>query len=92
MKKELQGLEEGSETDIHLESLWVTLKKVSNWKTPGHDGIDEFWFKKFTFLHDRLALQMSKCKEANISEWMSKGKTIMIQKDPPYQKIHSQQL
>ena len=38
MGKEL-GLEEGLKAKIHHESLRATLKKVPNWKTPGHDGI-----------------------------------------------------
>ena len=37
-----------------------TLKKISNWKRPGHDGIHGFWFKKFTSIHDRLALDMNR--------------------------------
>ena len=28
------------------------LKKISNWKTPGHDGVHGFWFKKITSIHD----------------------------------------
>ena len=49
----------------------------------GHDGIHGFWFKKFTPIHDRLAVKMNSClPEADIPEWMTKGKTILIQKDP----------
>ena len=50
---------------------------------PGHDGIHGFWFKKFTFIHDRLVLEMNRCLQgAHIPEWMTKGKTPLIQKDP----------
>ena len=35
--------------------------KKTNWKTPGHDGIHGFWFKKFTSIHDGLALEMNRC-------------------------------
>ena len=56
MKKGLQRLEENPRTDIHLESLRTTLKNVRNWKTPGHEGIHGFWFKKLTSVNDRLAL------------------------------------
>ena len=60
-----------------------TLKLISNLKTPGHDGIHEFWFKKFTSIHDRLALEMNRyLQEAQVPDWMTKGKTILIQKDP----------
>ena len=39
MKKELQGLEEGSEVKIHQESIRATNKY---WKTPSYDGIHGF--------------------------------------------------
>ena len=58
MTRELEGLEEGPQAEIHIEQLKKTLKKISNWKKPGHDGIHGFWFKKFTSIHDRLALEM----------------------------------
>ena len=58
-------------------------KKISNWKTPGHDGIHGFWFKKLTPIHNRLTLEMNKCIQgAHMPEWMTKGKTTLIQKDP----------
>ena len=34
-------------------------KKISNWKTSGHDGIYRFLFKKFTNIH-KLALEMNR--------------------------------
>ena len=54
-----------------------------------YNGIHGFWFKRFTFIHDRLALQLCKClEEANIPEWMTKRKTTPIQKDPLPQRNH----
>ena len=49
MGKELEGLEERPKAKIHLDSL----KKVSNWKTPGYDGIHGYWFKKFSSVNYR---------------------------------------
>ena len=50
---------------------------------PGHDGNHGFWFKKFTSIHDRLALEMNRCLQgAQVFEWMTKRKTTLIQKDP----------
>ena len=47
------------------------------------DGIDGFWFKKFTSIHDRLALEMNRRLQGTyVSEWMTKGKTTLNQKDP----------
>ena len=55
----------------------------NNWKTPGHDGIHGFWFKKFASIHDRLALEMNRClQDAQVHDWMTKGKTTLFQKDP----------
>ena len=83
MEKELQGLEEAPKAKIRLNLLRATLKKVPNLKTPGHDGIHGYWFKKFTTIHDRLAIEMNRClEETYISEWMTKGKTTLIPKDP----------
>ena len=49
----------------------------------GHDGIHGFWFKKFTSIHHRLALDMNRCLQgAQVPDWMTKGKTTLIQKDP----------
>ena len=39
--------------------------------------------KKFTSIHDRRALIMNRCLQgAQVLEWMTKGKTTLIQKDP----------
>ena len=72
MTRELEGLEESPKAEMHIKLL----KKILNWKTPGHDGIHGFWFKKFTYIHDRLALEMNRCQQdAQVSDWMNKGKT-----------------
>ena len=83
MTRKLEGLEEGPKVEIHIELLKNTLEEISNWKTPGHDGIHGFWFKKFTSIHDRLALEMNwSQQDAQVPDWMTKGKTTLIQKDP----------
>ena len=83
MTRALEGLEEGPKAEIHIELLKKTLKKISNWKTPGHDGINGLWFKKFTPIHDRLALEMNRClQDAQVPDSMTKGKITLIQKNP----------
>ena len=42
MGKEFKGLEDRPKA--RLNSLRATVKKVPNWKTPGHDGIHGYWF------------------------------------------------
>ena len=83
MTRELEGLKEGPKAEIHIELPKKTLKKISNWKTPEHDGINAFWFKKFSSIHDRLTLEMNRCQQdAQVPDGMTKGKTTLIQKDP----------
>ena len=79
----MKTLEEGQKAETtHADLDKTTLKKVSNWKTPGHAGIHGFWFKKFTFIHDRLALENNKnLQTAHVPAWMIKGRTTLIQKD-----------
>ena len=40
--RELEGLEEGPKAEINIDLLKTTLKRIPNWKTPGHDGIPGF--------------------------------------------------
>ena len=61
MTRELEGLDEDPKAEMNIELVNKTLKKISNWKTPGQDGIHGFWFKKFTSVHDRLVLEMNRC-------------------------------
>ena len=83
MTRGLEGLEEGLKAEIHIELLKKTLKKISNRKTPGHDGIHGFWFNKVTSIHDRLSLEMNTClQDAQVPDWMAEGNTTLIQKDP----------
>ena len=81
--REVEVNEEGPTTEIHIDLLKTTVKRMSNWKAPVHDGIHGFWFKKFTSIHGRLALEMNECLEgAQVPERRTKGKTIFFQKDP----------
>ena len=74
--RELEGLEEGPKAKIQIDLFKTTLKRISNWKTSGHDGIHGFWLKKFTSIHDRLALEINRClQRAYVPEWMTKEKT-----------------
>ena len=81
--RELEGLKEGLKMEIHVDLLKITLKRITNWKAPSHDGIHCFWLKKFTSIHGRLALEINRCLQcAQAPEWMTKGKTTLIQKEP----------
>ena len=40
--RELKGLEEGPKMEIHIDLFKTTLKRISNWKAPCHNGIHGF--------------------------------------------------
>ena len=59
------------------------LKKVPNWKAPGLDLVQGFWVKNFTSLHTCIANNLQLCLDTGIvPDWMTKGRTILITKDP----------
>ena len=62
------------------------LKKISDWKVPGQDGVQGFWLKNFIVLHKNLIWHLNTCLEREtprwmINRWMIKGRTVLIQKD-----------
>ena len=55
MKEELADVEKQKDITITVESIRKCVSGMSNWKVPGPDGVQGFWFKRMTNLHDRLA-------------------------------------
>ena len=60
----------------------MQLKKTSNWKPPGPDGLQGYWLKNFTAPERRLVQQLDECLQQEfVPEWMNEGKTVLIMKD-----------
>ena len=59
------------------------VKKILKWKVSGPDGVQGFWLKDLTSLHDRLANQMNDMinNGDTIPGWLTKGRTVLCQKD-----------
>ena len=69
------------------------LSRVSNWKAPGPDLVQGYWLKNFKSLHKRLAENLKDVlANGNVPEWMTKGRTVHIQKDMDSGKDPSEQL
>ena len=84
------GLEKGSKAKIHLDLPRKTLKKVPDWKMLGHERINGYLFNKFTSIHDRVAIERNRyLQETDIPQWMTKGKTSLIQKDTQKGTTHN---
>ena len=68
---------------ITVTDIQERVSDMKNWKAPGPDMIQAYWLKKLTALHERLAAQMNQLlREGTHPEWLTEGRTILIQKDP----------
>lgn len=75
---------------ITLNMVQKACKGMSPWRAPGHDGVQGFWIKRFTKLHDRIARQLNEVvQNATVPTWMTKGRTVLIAKDPAKGNIPS---
>ena len=51
-------------------------------KAPGPDGVQGFWLKNFfTSLYKNLVQHLNACLEGKTPRWMTKGRTVLIQKE-----------
>lgn len=58
------------------------IKSTNNWKAPGVDGIQNFWYKKFPSLHEALAQQFSHVLHhpEDTPTFLMRGSTYMLPK------------
>ena len=69
--------------EIRLEDVVKRIRGMSNWKAPGPDGVQGYWFKAFDCLHKPMTCALQKAlSDENVPDWMVTGKTVLIQKDP----------
>ena len=68
---------------IGLEEVKGGIRRMTNWKAPGPDGVQGFWFKKFTKVHGAIVESLQDClSKGEVPEWMTLGRTSLFQKDP----------
>ena len=58
-------------------------KKIPNWKAPGPDGVQGYWIKNLTALHERMADHMNDLinNRVTIPVWMTTGRSVLCQKN-----------
>ena len=66
---------------ITLDKLVKQLQRVKNWKAPGHDAIHGYWLRSLTSIHSRFAGQLQETFWEGPSEWMTRGRTVLVMKD-----------
>ena len=85
----MNGKNKQGQVQILQEKLKMILKKIPNWNIPGPDGVQGFWLKNFTSLHENLVWHLNACLEGETSRRMTKGKTVLIQKDKSKRNVAS---
>ena len=55
-------------------------RKIINWKAPGRDGVQGFWIRKSTSLHEQTAFQFNKILNGNekLCDWYFCAKKIKL--------------
>ena len=84
MKNELENEEHLQESVvISVEKVIKQCRKMPNWKAPGKDGVQGYWIKDLSNLHERIVIQMNKILmgEDSPTAWMIYGRTALCQND-----------
>ncbi|MEM7264391.1 MAG: reverse transcriptase domain-containing protein [Pseudomonadota bacterium] len=83
VEHELARVQKQQNIRITREDINNATRKFANWKAPGPDGVQGFWFKKLPAMHGKIATHLQQCLDTgNVPEWMTKGKTVLVIKDP----------
>ena len=82
LKKNYRNVKEQEWGGIQQEDISSQLAKSMNWKSPGHDGITNYWLKSLPCVHARLARCLSRCVEhpMGLPDWVVRGKTTLLAK------------
>ena len=70
--------------DIHIEIKKVRkqIRKRLNWKSSGPDGVQGYWIKSLSNLHNSIALQLDRCLQENdLPKLIVTGKTLLCIKE-----------
>ena len=80
---EMRERPQQGEVTITLEAVTNAIKNAPNWKAPGPDGLQGYWLKAFTPLHQEMRRHLQFCLEdAVVPQWMTTGRTTLVMKDP----------
>ena len=68
---------------ITKEMVFKQSWRIPNWKATGRDGVQGFWIKKSTSLHELTAFQLNKILSGNgqLPKWLTYEQTVLCQKD-----------
>ena len=61
MKDELKGKQQQEPISVIMNDVQQIISHFPNWKSSGPDGIQDFWLKRLTTLHERLVSNLNDC-------------------------------
>ncbi len=69
--------------EISVDEISHQIRKSANWKSPGLDGIPNFWLKQLVSLHDDLAVALTGVINESdaIPGWLTEGITYLLTKN-----------
>ena len=83
VKKELNGkVDNVNQFEITEEKIKKETSKRKNWTAPGIDGIQNYWWKKFTMAQKALVRIYTNLHRdtSGIPEWWPSGRTVLLPK------------
>lgn len=81
-EKQLSKIRYMTDYEVTLEEVSAATRRLSNWKAPGPDGLQNYWVKRFTALHDTMVdIFNNIIKEPeNTPDYFSHGITYLLPK------------
>ena len=81
VKERLSEIEKQEDIRISVENVKTAIRKMTNWRAPGPDWVQGYWFKRFSTLHSRLTEHHQTCVVVGDAlTCMTKEKTILIRR------------
>ena len=74
-RRENRRIQRQENVSIGINQVMGGIRKMTNWKAPGPDGVQDFWFKKFRSVHKSIVI-------GEVPKWMTIGSTSLFMKDP----------
>ena len=76
------NIEQQQHTNVTEAEIQASINKFANWKSPGIDKIQNFWWKHFTKIHHRFSQLTSNVilNPENTPSWLTTGRTTLIPK------------
>ena len=83
LENDSQNIPEQVWSGISIEETTIAIKRSKNWKSPGNDGVANFWLKYLTELHEDLTYAYNKCLESpeTCPDWLTNGITYLLSKN-----------